>query len=351
MLSNAPDLTAFFTQPDFIEAVKRESNARTIRMLEGVSAFQQYHAPKERTPSRSIWQKGNARLLDYGGQQDAPLIFCVPSLINRHYILDLYPERSLVRFLREQGQRVCVLNWDSPGLREQQYRCADYVQYILMDALRFVLGQHRGPVILLGYCMGGIFTLAAAQLLRDQLAGLILLATPWSFSAQHFAKSMDWQRLESQILKERLISPVWTETLFHLLDPWHFQEKFARFNQLSDHEKKHFAAVESWVNDGVPLSRYVAKESFIDWPKHNALASGAWRVGGEAIKPQSVQCPVFIATPMKDRIVPPVSSQPLVSVMSDVQHIAPETGHVSMLVGKHARQALWQPLMRWVHSV
>ena len=50
-----------------------------------------------------LWRGGSARLLDYGGA-GRPVLF-VPSLVNRAYILDLAPGRSLVRHLAARGRR------------------------------------------------------------------------------------------------------------------------------------------------------------------------------------------------------------------------------------------------------
>ena len=30
--------------------------------------------------------------------------------------------------------------------------------------------------------------------------------------------------------------------------------------------------------------------------------------------------------------------------------IMPECGHVSMVVGKHARQQMWEPVANWLHA-
>ncbi len=49
-----------------------------------------------------LWRDGSTRLLDYRPAGGAPLLV-VPSLINRAYILDLAPGRSLLRHLAEAG--------------------------------------------------------------------------------------------------------------------------------------------------------------------------------------------------------------------------------------------------------
>ena len=42
----------------------------------------------------------------------------VPSLINRPYILDLAPGRSLLRWLAAQGLRPLLMDWGTPGAAE-----------------------------------------------------------------------------------------------------------------------------------------------------------------------------------------------------------------------------------------
>ena len=329
--SNAADIYSLFQHPDFVQALSAEAYRRAFAMLQGVQTYQSMpangneHAP---TAHRVIWRKANAELYDYGGEKDAPAILCIPSLINRHHILDLYPKRSMVKFLRDQGYRVLLLNWNTPSVRERRYDCADYVRYLLLDALDNVRAQHDGALHLLGYCMGGVFALAAAQLRPLDVDGLMLLATPWDFAAAPALPDEDWNKFEQFLMQQETIPPLITETLFHLLDPWRFQEKFARFSTMKPAEQKHFAAVEQWVNDGVPLSRYVARNCYIDWPRDNALHTGLWQVGGDAISPHAIQCPALVVTPTRDKIVPLSHSKRifencLLKVISSGDHVIP----------------------------
>ncbi len=319
-------------------------------MLEGVRQYQEQEIEREETPHRIIWRKANARLLDYGGDANAPAVLFVPSLINRHHILDLYPKRSLVRFLRDAGVRVITLDWGEAGTRERRYGMSEYTEYLLLDALDALRRKHQGALHLAGYCMGGLFALAAAQLRPQSVDGLILLATPWKRLSAPALQPEDWARFEAQIRKTDTVAPLITQTLFHLLDPWHFQTKFARYPDMSLAQKAHFAQVEHWVNDGVPLSRYVAQQCYIDWPRDDFFASGGWRVRGQSIDPTQVQCATFIVTPSEDKIVPLHSSRPLTTLIPKAKTLKPASGHISMLVGSKAKTQLWQPLLEWIKT-
>ena len=344
------DSFSFLQSPDFIAALQQESHSRAMRMLEGVRQYQEQTVEREETPHRIIWRKANARLLDYGGDANAPAVLFIPSLINRHHILDLHPKRSLVRFLRDAGVRVITLDWGEPSTRERRYGMSEYADYLLLDALDALRKKHHGALHLAGYCMGGLFALAAAQLRPESVDGLVLLATPWNRLSTPELKPEDWVRFEEQIRKTDTVPPLVTQTLFHLLDPWHFQTKFARYPTMSKPEQAHFAQVEQWANDGVPLSRYVAQQCYIDWPRDDFFAMGKWRVRGRSINPTQLQCPTLIVTPTQDKIVPLHSSKPLTTLIPNSKTLKPASGHISMLVGSKAKAALWEPLLEWVRK-
>ena len=334
-----------------LDAIHEEARRRSYVMLEGLNAYQDLEMEIEETPHEVVWEQGSARLIDYG-EDDGPVVLCIPSLINRYYILDLYPGHSLVEHLLAQGFRPLVLDWGEPTAREARYDCADYIRHIAAPALHFARTEYDRPVHLMGYCMGGVFATALAVLDPEAVQSLSLLATPWDFSVQgEGVCALDEearQHYADQIAAQETLSPTWIQALFHLMNPWHFQDKFGRFTQMSEAEKRHFAAVEAWVNDGVPLARKVATECLVEWPLHHTLRDGKWRVGSEFITPHDVACPAFIAIPTEDRIVPPASAKPLAEALPDATIIRPKTGHVSMVVGNHAAQNLWQPWTKWL---
>src|SRR5690242_17040506 len=78
-------------------AVERELRSRADLFLKGIERYRDHPYRRDVVDPVAIWQDGSTRLLDYGGA-GAPLLV-VPSLVNRAYILDLMPEKSLLRFL------------------------------------------------------------------------------------------------------------------------------------------------------------------------------------------------------------------------------------------------------------
>src|SRR5690606_20113577 len=151
------------------------------------------------------------RLLDYGaGKPSDMFMLFVPSLINRYYILDLEPERSLLRWLAEQGIHPMVLDWGAPGEKEASYGVDDYVREILLPAIDFIHEMTGEKVALGGYCMGGVLALAASQFAPRSVSSLALFATPWNFHCKAFSPFVldpAWQRTLSSMIGKNQFLP------------------------------------------------------------------------------------------------------------------------------------------------
>jgi poly[(R)-3-hydroxyalkanoate] polymerase subunit PhaC len=105
-----------------------------------------------------------------------PLLL-VPPTINKFYVLDLAPGRSLIEHLVQSGQQVFVLSWRNPDARHASWGVDRYVQAVLdsLDAVERICRTDR--TVLMGLCSGGmIASLTASRLARsgglDRLAGL-----------------------------------------------------------------------------------------------------------------------------------------------------------------------------------
>jgi polyhydroxyalkanoate synthase len=110
-----------------------------------------------------------------------PLLF-VPPVINKFYVLDLAPGRSMVEYLVSQGLQVFMISWRNPDARHAQWDLDTYGQAVLdaMDAATRITGSET--TALAGTCSGGIIAaMVAAHLAhigqQDRIAALTLLVT------------------------------------------------------------------------------------------------------------------------------------------------------------------------------
>lgn len=351
---NYPDYLSLLQNQQSLDALIQDTQRRMQEILSGLGVAQTSDQQVDRLEYDVIWSKGSARLLDYGGNENKPVLFCVPSLINKYTILDLYPKRSVVRYFSEQGFQVIAMDWGTPSKREQNFECADYVYDYAAAALDFLAEEHQAPIHLFGYCMGGIFACALAQLKSKTIDSLTLIATPWNFEKAYTTiPKPDAQTIktyEQLIDNQSTIPPIWVQSLFHLINPWRTQEAYQRVPMMGSAEQKHFIAVEQWVNDGVPLVPAVAKECLINWPHHNTLYNGQWQVNGRTIDPSRIKTPTLIVAPTDDRIVPLSSSLPLSEIIENSTVIKPESGHISMLVGDKSESQCLSPIHKWLSA-
>jgi polyhydroxyalkanoate synthase subunit PhaC len=134
------------------------------------------------TPGAVVLRTPVFELLQYEPQtpkvRRVPLLI-VPPTINKFYILDLAPGRSLVEYLVQSGQQVFVIAWRNPDARHRDWGADTYGKAILQAQTATRRICHADRALLLGLCSGGILAAMvlahlAATGQRDRVAGFSL---------------------------------------------------------------------------------------------------------------------------------------------------------------------------------
>ncbi|HEX8528292.1 alpha/beta fold hydrolase [Allosphingosinicella sp.] len=321
--------------------LRSESGGDQERMRRALAGLRRYQEAERRPPlplMPAVAEAGGAVLRDYGGE-GSPVLF-VPSLINPPSVLDLSEERSLLRWLAGRGHRVLLLDWGWPDGTRRKLSVAGHVEQILLPLMG---GLGERPA-LVGYCLGGTIALAAAQL--GGVRSVATIAAPWRFSgfpdearsrlAGLWARSKPTAEALGVLPMEVLQSAFWS------LDPARTVAKFEAFAYAEDDKAGDFVALEDWANDGPPLAGAAALELFQHLFGEDRPGRGEWLVGGEPIDPTLLPCPFLNVVSTVDRIVPDASAAPA------GERLELDLGHVGMIVGRRARDALWEPLADWL---
>jgi polyhydroxyalkanoate synthase len=113
--------------------------------------------------------------------REVPLLL-VPPMINKFYIADLAPGRSMIEHFVDAGQQVFTMSWRNPSAEHRGWDLDAYARSVLdaLDAVQEITGAERSHV--LGICAGGITaSVTAAHLAArgelDRIAGLGLGVT------------------------------------------------------------------------------------------------------------------------------------------------------------------------------
>ena len=115
-------------------------------------------------------------------QVHATPVLVVPPMINKYYIADLAPGRSMVEHFLDAGLQVMAMSWVNPCEDQRDLGLDDYAGSVLtaMDALEDITGAPQA--LLFALCAGGIVTSTAVSHLAatgrvDRVAGLTLGVT------------------------------------------------------------------------------------------------------------------------------------------------------------------------------
>ena len=86
-----------------------------------------------------------------------PLLM-VPPMINKYYVTDLAPGRSMLEFFVAQGYQVFVLSWANPGKDARNWDLDTYGKAVV-DSIGTMRDITKAPrVSIMGLCAGGILT-------------------------------------------------------------------------------------------------------------------------------------------------------------------------------------------------
>ncbi|MDT9599833.1 alpha/beta hydrolase [Sphingosinicella rhizophila] len=322
--------------------LRSESAAKPALMaqaLAGLRAYQEAPRGPAAAAKPALASRHGAALRDYGGE--GPAVLFVPSLINPPRILDLGRDRSLLRWLADRGHRVLLLDW---GWAEERadLSVAGHVEQILLP-LMAELGEAPH---LVGYCLGGTMTMAAAQL--AEVRSLATIAAPWRFAGfpdeARTGLGALWRGARGTAERLGVLPMEVLQSAFWSLDPARTVGKFAAFADMAPDsaEAAAFVALEDWANDGPPIPIAAAREMFEDFLEADRPGKGEWHVGGQRIDPATLACPRLEIVSTSDRIVPEASA------VGGDERLALTQGHVGMVIGGSARRALWQPLAAWI---
>lgn len=313
------------------------------------------------TPKRVVYREDMLRLLHYKTTQPqrlaTPILICF-ALVNRPYILDLKPDRSVIRQLLRRGFDVYLVDWGTPTQEHAKLRLDDYVCGYLPNVANFVRQHARCErVNLLGYCMGGTMSVMFTSLYRELVNNLIVMAAPIDFSGEDTLLNV-WSQ-EKYFDVDALIDTYgncpgeFLQMTFQMMRPiQNFHEKYVGFIEKmhDDSFLENFFAMEQWTSDNIP----VAGETFRGYVKmlyqQNLLVQGRMKLNDRPVDLGRITCPLLMLTADFDHLVAPHSTLALADHVNSpaIEHRNIRAGHVGLAVSSKAHQELWPAAADWI---
>ncbi|MCC6527930.1 MAG: alpha/beta fold hydrolase [Polyangiaceae bacterium] len=279
-----------------------------------------------------------------------PAVLCVPSLINKWYVLDLRRGASVVEALGAAGCDVYCLDWGEPGDEDRYLEWDEVLARLgrMARAARRLAGAER--LGLLGYCMGGTLAAIHAALEPESVGALVNLAGPIDFGHAGILGHLVQPRWfdPEAIASAGNMTAGQMQAGFAALRPTAPLAKWVSFlDKLAEPEKREaFEALEAWASDNVafPAAAYVRyiRELY----QENRLVQGTHAVAGRPVDLGRIRCPVLTVTTSRDTICPPAAALALNERVgsSDRRALGIPGGHVGAVVGERARTALYPAL-------
>jgi len=276
----------------------------------------------------------------------------VPSLINRWYVLDLGPGRSLIEWLAAQGHEVLCIDWGTPGDEDRYLTWDDIAGRYVGRAVRVAARYGRsGDVHVLGYCLGGTLATSYVAAFPDRVASLLALAAPIDF--EHAGIMATWTRtptFDVGAIVEAFGNVPWQlmQASFRMLKPTsHAGKLMTLLDRAWDDEfLDGFLATERWGNDNVSFPGACYVRYIEELYRGNRLVGGTFTVCGRPAQLPALRCPVLAIGFQEDHIVPLPSAKPLIDLAGspDKQLHTDRGGHVGAVVSRKAADRLWPAL-------
>ncbi|HTL35998.1 MAG TPA: alpha/beta fold hydrolase [Kofleriaceae bacterium] len=306
------------------------------------------------TPHSVVWTENKWRLLRFAPAQPryATPIVMVPSLINRWYVLDLGPQRSLIEWLVAQGHEVFCIDWGTPGDEDRYLTWDDIAGRYVGRAVRIAARYGRtGKAHVLGYCLGGTLAVSYVAAFPEYVASLLALAAPIDF--EHAGIMSQWTRtptFDVRSILEAFGNVPWPlmQMSFNMLKPTLRAAKtVALLDRAWDDEfLEGFLATEHWGHDNVSFPGACYARYIEELYRANRFITGGFTLLGRPAELHQITCPVLALAFADDHIVPLPSASPLVDrvASSDKQLVVQSGGHVGAVVSRKAADRLW-PVM------
>ncbi|MCJ2037213.1 PHA/PHB synthase family protein [Methylobacterium sp. J-068] len=301
------------------------------------------------TPGEVVFRNDLMELIQYAPTTETVLkrpFLIVPPWINKFYILDLNPAKSLIAWMVSQGLTVFCISWVNPDARHADKDFEAYMREGIetaIDAIGVATGENE--VAAAGYCVGG--TLLAVTLAMQAATGnkriksATFLTTQVDFThagdLKVFADEEQIRLIEARMQKRGYLEGTGMATAFNMLRPNDLIWSYVVNNYVKGQTPMPFDLLY-WNADATRMPAanhsFYLRNCYLD----NTLAQGKMVLGNVRLDLKKVKVPIFNLATKEDHIAPALSVFEGSSKFGGpVDYVLAGSGHIAGVVNPPAK--------------
>lgn len=358
--------TKMMEQFDFQKSMDQMATMQDniIRGVEVLMNLTPEDAASDLMEKEEVLRIGKMRLFHYKPTVTSRKLSKVPTLIsyalvNRQYMMDIQPDRSVIKSFLDGGMDVYVIDWGYPTGEDMYMSMDDYINWYIDDCVDFIRkASNQDKINLLGVCQGGTFSTIYTALHPDKIKNLVTMVVPIDFSGDdallfRWSKHMDIDALINAY--DGVVPGDVMNVSYLILKPLELtlNKYIGMTDKMADKEYlTNFIRMEKWVFDspdqaGATLSQFVR-----DLYQGNKLIKGELELDGKKVDLKKITCPLLCACAEYDHLVPLSASRPLIDAVgsADKQFLSFPTGHIGMYVSSQSQKAIAPQIVEWLRA-
>jgi len=335
-----------------------EMASNTQKLMKGYETLQKMpEVTVAVTPKELVWQKDKVKLYHY--LRDTPPTAKIPVLVsfamlNRHDVLDLQPDRSLMKKLLEEGLDIYIMDWGYPTQADKYLTISDYIDGYMNDAVDFIRKKHKVEKIhKQGICQAGTYSMIYASRYPEKLQSLTTYVAPFDFGEgdnmlYKWAKYID---VDTMVDSVGTIPGEMIDSAFSMLKPsMNISKYIGVMDSLEDEDKlMNFLRMEHWKADLPAIAGEMYRQYIKDLFRDNKLIKGKFYLNGEKVDLKKMTVPYLNIYATGDTIIPNDSTKAIMPKIgsTDKQEIPFPGGHIGVFVGSRSQKELAPAVAKW----
>jgi polyhydroxyalkanoate synthase len=303
------------------------------------------------TPGSVVYRSDLIELIQYEPQGErvhkVPLLFC-PPWINKYYIMDLAPNKSLIEWAVQHGHTCFAISYRNPDASMRDLGFEDYLSQGPLDAVRVVREITGAPEInTLSVCLGG--TLTAIALAENAAKGdtsiksATFLNTLTDFSVPGtlgvFTDEATIAGLEKQMAKRGYLD---SDKMAHTFDALRANDLIFSYvvnNWLLGKQPPAFDLLV-WNKDSTRMPATMHSQYLRSCYLNNKFAHGEFEVDGQPVDPGKVDIDTYVLSAVDDHIVPWVAGYKTTQLFGgNSRFVLSTSGHIAGIVNPPSPKA------------